>query len=130
MYRTCLRAVCTDNWSQSGGPRSKLLTNTTKALSQDIDFNVFDKVVRVIDYSELGTFTVYLFDGPHSEQDQYDGIVLAQAALDNSYFLIVDDWNWLQVRVGTFRALRDLKSKIDCGIEVRTTLDNSAPELA
>ena len=70
-----------------------------------------------------------MFDGPHKEDDQYDGLVLAQVALDNCYFLIVDDWNWIKVRLGTLRALRDLKCRLVYGIELRTTLDNSHPEV-
>jgi hypothetical protein len=71
-----------------------------------------------------------MFDGPHNERDQYDGIMLAQPALDRSHILIVDDWNWEQVRDGTLRALVDTNCAIESWIEVRTTFDNSHPKVA
>ena len=54
-----------------------------------------------------------LFDGPHTKVDQYDGVVTAQAALEKSYVLIVDDWNWQQVRDGTLQALVKTNSRIE-----------------
>ena len=71
-----------------------------------------------------------MFDGPHAERDQYDGVVLAQPALDKSHVLIVDDWNLSQVRDGTMRALIDTRCRIDAWIEVRTTFDNTHPSIA
>ena len=44
---------------------------------------------------------------PTKKSDQYDGIMIARPALEQSFTLIVDDWNWRQVRLGTFRAIRD-----------------------
>ena len=118
LYRNRVHAVCIDNWSQFGGPSSEFFENLDKVLSKEIEFKFLEKDFRSVDYSQLGnTFNIYMFDGPHKEDDQYDGLVLAQAALDNCYFLIVDDWNWIQVRLGTLRALRDLKCKLVYGIE-------------
>jgi hypothetical protein len=68
---------------------------------------------------------VYLFDGPHAEQDQYDGIRLVEAALDDEFVLIVDDWNWLRVRKGALRAINDLKMSVLFALEIRTSLDDS-----
>jgi hypothetical protein len=45
-------------------------------------------------FSVLGKFDVYFFDGPHHERDQYDGIATALPALERHFVLIVDDWNW------------------------------------
>ena len=80
---------------------------------------------RSVDYGSIGQFNIYLFDGPHEEVDRYDGIVLAQSALTGTFVLIVDDWNFLQVRVGTFRALAESQCQLVCSIGVRTTLDGS-----
>ena len=70
-------------------------------------------------------FNIYLFDGPHGEQDQYDGIILAQAALSNPHIVIVDDWNYPQVRRGTLRGLIDINCQLKTTIEIRTTFDGS-----
>jgi hypothetical protein len=84
---------------------------------------------RSVDYGSIGKFNIYLFDGPHGEADQYDGIVIAQPALTETFFLIVDDWNWRTVRVGTLRALAASRCQLECSIEVRTSLDGSTPSL-
>ena len=130
LYENRAHAVCIDNWSQFGGPRAEFFVNMNKVLTADIKFKFIEKDFRAVNYAQLGKFNVYVFDGPHTEDDQYDGVVLTQAALDTRYFLIVDDWNWMKVRIGTLRALRDLKCTIEYAIELRTTLDNTHPKVA
>lgn len=49
------------------------------------------------------------------------------AALEKCFVLIIDDWNWVGPRLGTYRAIRDAGRSIVCSIEVRTTTDNSHP---
>ena len=46
------------------------------------------------------------------EQHQYQGVSIAQPALDDTYVLIVDDWNFIQVRKGTFSAIKDLNVRM------------------
>ncbi len=125
-----LRAFAIDNWSMFGGPIQEFLRNVANCDSADVDFNMLTADFRSVDYARLGSFNVYLFDGPHSRDDQYDGLVLAQPALADEFVFIVDDWNWAQVREGSFAAVRDLGLELLHGIEVRTSLDNSHPECA
>jgi hypothetical protein len=128
LYGNKAKAVCIDNWSQFGGPKAKFAANIESIRSSDLDFSFIEQDFRAVDYACIGTFNVYLFDGPHGESDQYDGVLLPQQALAETYLLVVDDWNWLQVRVGTLRALKHASSKIECSIEIRTSLDNSHPQ--
>ena len=128
LYGNKARALCIDNWSQFGGPKAKFVANIESIRSADLDFSFVERDFRTVDYASIGTFNVYLFDGPHSERDQYDGIVLPQRALAETYLLVVDDWNWFQVRVGTLQGLKDADCRIECSIEIRTTLDNSHPD--
>jgi hypothetical protein len=92
--------------------------------SPAVDFRFIENDFRRLDYTSLGHFNIFLFDGPHEESDQYDGIMVARPALEKSFVLIVDDWNWRQVRLGTFRAIRDAGYSIASSIEIRTTQDN------
>ena len=78
-----------------------------------------------MDFSSLGKFNIYLFDGPHAEQDQYDGIVQAREAFSDEFVLIVDDWNWDQVGKGTFSAITELKASLIFALEIRTSFDNT-----
>lgn len=125
-----LRAICVDNWSQFNGPKDIFKANVGQALSPDVEFGFIENDFRKVDYSSIGKFNIYLFDGPHEEEDQYDGIMVTQSALDDHYILIVDDFNWEPVRKGTYRAIEDSGAKIECAIEVRTTQDNSHPQQA
>lgn len=120
------KALCIDNWSQFGGSKRNFMKNVH-------DFQLVDRVslieedFRNVDFGIVGKFDIFLYDGPHEEIDHYDGIINPQAALKKEHVLIIDDWNWLQVRLGTFRALSALGSKIQFGIELRTTEDNTHP---
>jgi hypothetical protein len=123
------KALCIDNWSQFGGPKSDFFSNIELIQSADIEFRFIEQDFRTVDYGSVGIFNIYLFDGPHNEVDQYDGIMLPQKALSTTHMLIVDDWNWFQVRVGTLQALKDANCKIECSIEIRTTLHNEHPQV-
>lgn len=112
--------TCIDNWSDFGGPRDEFLSNINRAKNDQIDFTLIDRDFRNVDYNNIGKYNVYLFDGPHSEQDQYDGVSIAQPALDDQYILIIDDYNQIEEQVGTFNALKDLKHNIVCSIEIIT----------
>jgi hypothetical protein len=119
-------AVCIDNWSQFGGPKEAFLANMERVRSSSpgVDFRFIEDDFRRTDFNSIGRFNIYLFDGPHQEQDQYDGIIMATPALDRRVILIVDDWNWAASRLGTFRAIRAAGYSITCSVEIRTTLDN------
>ena len=118
-------ALCIDNWSQFGGPKNLFCQNIKKVLSDKIQFKFMEQDFRSVDYGSIGKFNIYLFDGPHGEADQYDGVVLALPALTGTFFLVVDDWNWRAVRLGTFRALATRRCSLECSVEVRTTLDET-----
>ena len=130
LYGNAAKCVCIDNWSQFGGPKQEFFTNIEKIRSDKIDFKFIEQDFRAVDFRTLGTFNIYMFDGPHAKVDQYDGIVAAQPALEKSYVLIVDDWNWQQVRDGTLEALVKTNSRIKSWIEVRTTFDNTHARVA
>ncbi|MBI3381961.1 MAG: class I SAM-dependent methyltransferase [Aquabacterium sp.] len=122
-----IRVRCIDNWSEFGGPKAHFLDNIHQVSSPVVDFQFIESDFRQVDYSTIGKSNVYLFDGPHTEADQFDGVMIAQPALDDHYVLIVDDYNWQEVRDGTHRAIKTLGASVECAIEIRTTHDNSHP---
>jgi hypothetical protein len=85
---------------------------------------------REVDYRALGKFNVFLFDGPHSEADHRDAIVIVQPSLANRFVLIVDDWNWRRVRLGTMHGLLAADCRVEASVQVRTTNDDSHPSCA
>jgi len=121
-------ALAIDNWSQFGGPSDKFFNNLAR-FKGSARVSFLEQDFRQIDYAAIprsfGKFGVYLFDGPHTFEDQYDGITLVQPALEPRYVQIVDDWNWPQVRQATLKAIADLGLHIDMMVEIRTSLDDS-----
>lgn len=129
MCNNTLSITCIDNWHWPEH-RPDFYKNTSSVIDDNIKFNIIETDFRRVDYSNIGKFNVYMFDGPHSEQDQYDGVVVAQPALDDTYILIVDDWNWESVQNGTWDAIRNLEHGLVSKLEIRTTDDYSYPKIA
>ncbi|MBK0399745.1 class I SAM-dependent methyltransferase [Limibaculum sp. M0105] len=117
-------AVCVDNWSEFGGSANEFRENL-RAFKLTGRVRLIESDFRQVNFADLGTFDLFLFDGPHSESDHYDGIVLPQPALSRDHILLVDDWNWASVRLGTLRALSTLGAEVEFAIELRTTDDNT-----
>lgn len=129
IYGNTVKATCVDNWSDFGGPKVDFLNNINNAKNDNVDFTFIENDFRKIDYSSIGKYNIYMFDGPHSEQDQYDGVYMAQEALDDTYILIVDDYNQPEVRQGTQNALKDLEQTIVAQINVFTLQEGYNPKL-
>ena len=127
IYGNKVKTTCIDDWSHWGGPKDQFLENIKRASNPDIEFQHMEGDFRNIDYSKIGKYNVYLFDGPHLEQDQYDGIDLVKDALDDLYFLIIDDYNWSIVRNGTEKALEHCGHKVLASITVTTWIGDGHP---
>jgi hypothetical protein len=78
---------------------------------------------RLVNYSEIGKYNIFLYDGLHEEQDQYDGIVLPYETLDDVFILIVDDWNWSGPKDGTNRAIKELNLEVLYSVEIDSSED-------
>lgn len=123
MYGNKVKVACIESWHWDY--REEFKRNTDSVRTNDIDFNFFESDFRGVDYNNIGKYNIYMFDGPHSARDQYDGVYLAQPALDDNHILIVDDWNWGEVQKGTWSAIKYLGLKVTSMIEV-FTLNHSA----
>ncbi|TAL03703.1 MAG: hypothetical protein EPO08_03430 [Rhodospirillaceae bacterium] len=118
-------AVAIDNWSGFGGPRDAFLDNLGNIKGKSIQ--IIERDYRVVDFSKdnwPNGFNIYFYDGPHTELDQEDSIVRAQAVLNDQFVLIVDDWNWSPVRKGTIAGLKAAGIRVDYEIEIRTAEDD------
>jgi hypothetical protein len=122
-----VRATGVDNWTEFGGRASEFYVNLAALKGPDASVNIIEQDFRTVNYAALGPFNVGFYDGPHTEQDQYDGARIVIEAMEANSVLLVDDWNWEQVRIGTMRAIRYTGTNIDFSIDVRTSLDNRVP---
>jgi SAM-dependent methyltransferase len=130
IYGNSLSALCVDNWSQFGGPKDRFMANIEKAKGEGCEFRFIEEDFRSLDYENLNfDANIYLFDGPHEEKDQYDGVRLALPTLKDEFVLIVDDWNWVAVRNGTKQAISDCALTVQSCVEIRTTTNDSHPRI-
>lgn len=130
LFGNTVKSLCIDNWSEFGGPKDVFLQNIEVIKTTGtIDFDFLELDYKQVDYSGLGKYNIFLFDGPHTEEDQYAGVSLTKPALDDVYTFIVDDWNWEQVRIGTANAIQNCGIEVICSIEIRTTQDGTTPKI-
>jgi len=129
MHGNAGRFLCIDNWSEFGGPRDQFLSNTQNARNPRIEFQFIESDFRSVDFSSIGLFNIYLFDGPHEAKDQYDGLMMALPALEGEFVFIVDDWNWERVRQGTFSAMKEAGIGLLSSIQIKTNQNNGTPVL-
>ena len=141
LYGNEAKAVCIDNWLKfeteeylkkvynTKDQKKEFEINTKKIITEKIDFKFIESDFRKVNFNHLGKFNIYCYDALHDENSQYDGISLVQPALDDVFILIIDDWNWPEVRKGTLDALNNLKIDIISKIEIRTTQDDNMPKI-
>jgi hypothetical protein len=132
IHGNAVRALAIDNWSQFGGPRDAFLANVARFRTPDATVGFLEGDFRQVPFHDLAAqlppFDIYLFDGPHEEIDQYDGLIRALPVLADAFVFICDDWNWAQVRSGTHRAIIEAGLELLYSAEIRTSLDNSHGE--
>lgn len=123
--------VAIDNWSEFGGPKDEFIhiferykgNNNARFIESDC-WNS-----ELIKSLEPYKFNVYMYDGYHSEQAQYDALIKYLPCLDDTFIWIVDDWNAPEVRNGTFRAIQDSGVNVIWKQETRSTWDNTHSEM-
>jgi hypothetical protein len=124
-----LTAMAIDNWSEFGGPSQTFYSQVSKYVSPSVKLSTLNSDFRQVRWDAIGKFNIYLFDGPHSFDDQCDGIEIAMPALSDEFIVIVDDWNYEHVRNGTYEALNRIHVDCDFRLEIRTTLDGKQPTI-
>ena len=91
---------------------SKFLTHGEKIIHLKQDF-------RDLDLESLPKLDVYLFDGDHCEQDQYDALKLMYPAFADICVVIIDDYNQLSVQSGTEKAFSEMPDKIPFNVNFK-----------
>ena len=116
--------ICIDNWSEFGGPKSEFLENFNKFKGNN-NATFIENDCYQVDVSTLPKFNIYMYDGNHSNESHYKALLHYYECLDNIFIFIVDDWNWVDVRNGTYDSIKKLNLKVLYEKEIRLTWDNS-----
>lgn len=114
-----------DNFSEFDGPIGKFSKNVERFIP---DANLFFKEEDFFkaDLSELeNQIDIYLYDGPHTRSHHHDAIVKAWPVLAPESIVIVDDWNWPEVRDGTYQGFLEVGARVGKAWEIRHTWDNT-----
>lgn len=122
--------VAIDNWSEFGGPKDEFIDVFNRYKGRNnatfVEGDCFDPTI--IESLTPHRFNIYMYDGYHSEDAQYNALVKYMPCLDDTFIWVVDDWNAPEVRNGTFRAIRDTGVRVLWKQETRLTWDNSHTE--
>lgn len=116
--------VCIDNWSEFGGPKAVFLSNFEKFKGTN-NATFIESDCYKVDVSKLPKFNIYMYDGNHTNESHYKALLHYYDCLDDIFIFIVDDWNWKDVRDGTFNSIQKLNLKILYEKEIRLTWNNT-----
>ena len=103
-------AVGIDNWSEFNGPLQDFNLNCNSFLSSFNHYQViFEDSFSLSCKSKIKQkITTYFYDGDHSVIAQEEAFTFYNDMFEDVFIAIVDDWNWAQVREGTFNAFNAL----------------------
>lgn len=120
--------VAIDNWSQFNGPKDEFLNNFNNYKGEN-NARFIEADCFKIDISTLPKFNVFMYDGGHTKEEHYNALKYYYDCMDDIFIYIVDDWNWSDVRDGTFDSIRDLNLTFLYQKEIRLTYDNTHTEV-
>lgn len=111
LYGNTVDATFIDNWSQFKGNR-KILESSLEKYKTTSNYTIIEGDCWKVDTSSLPQYDIYLYDGAHEYRDQYRAISYYHKNLKSNCIVMVDDWNWPDVRNGTLDAFSDLEINI------------------
>lgn len=110
-------AVAIDNFSEFGGSEEIFLKNCSQYLT--CDYKLLNHDALSIDKSIISTpINIYFYDGYHSEESQYRAIEYYYDVLADKFILLIDDWNWEQVKRGTNKVIQNLNLNVEYVVEL------------
>ena len=130
LYKNKVAITCIDNWSQNFSKslisKDEFKKNVSEFLNKNNNLTLIQKDFRTVKFNNLENFNVFFYDGAHNYKDHYDSIKIVLPSLSKEFIMIIDDWNWEQVRKGTFASITDEKLEVIFNLDIRTTRDNSS----
>ena len=114
IYENKADVVCVDNWSEfhdGDEIKEEFLENLEKYKGQNkVEFIEAD--CFSINTKTLKKFNVYLYDGGHKKEDHYNALAHFYDCLEDEFIYICDDWDWADVRNGTWQAINELNLEV------------------
>lgn len=131
IFENQLNALAIDNWSEFFGPRQEFFDNMERYCSGQ-KFNMLEKDVYSVTREEIFQFMksidIYLFDGSHTEESHVKAVTHFRESFSKYFIMIIDDWAWNAVQLGTYKGLQEGNIKVHEKIEVITSQDENGNE--
>ncbi len=108
-------AICCDNFTEfdDGTVRQELISNTEKYRPKNCTLTFIEKDCFTIKKSEIPqSIDLYIYDGAHDYESQKKAFTYFKDFLADECIVVVDDYNWDNVKNGTQDGL------IQCGFEI------------
>ena len=130
LHSNQLLAVAIDNWDVTYNELIlEVKANVMSSMREYVErgqLHIIESNSWHVDMKEITTFfnneraNVYFYDAGHSYHDHVHALTNYITVLENTFIYIVDDWNWVSVRRGTYKAIEILHLEIVYAKEVRT----------
>lgn len=121
MHGNKARVVAMDDFSGFGSPKQEFLNNVANNIGEnEFSFYEHDCFKFDVESFEKLKFNIYLFDGDHSEESQYQAIDKYLPAMEDTFIFVCDDWNWNTVSAGTHRAIMKNNLNVLYSKEIKT----------
>jgi hypothetical protein len=120
-----------DNFSQFGGPVGEFRDNVQRFLRPGqvelVNADAWEYLQSEAAAALAGRRpVVYVYDGSHAYEDQRLAIVRAAPHLARVAVVVVDDWNWDDVRRGTADGIADAGARVLWSREIRSPAHGDA----
>lgn len=125
LFNNEVSSYAVDDWSQFYGPKQEFNDNVQRCLNESISnikFTFEENDYKNINYSNIGTYNLYFYDGPHTYEDQYNALSLFLDNMDEEFIFICDDWNWDYVEKASRDVINKLNLKVLYSIDIKCEL--------
>jgi len=111
---TFIEAMLLDNFSNFNVPSPKKeFTRNLKRFKKHFHGKVLFKEEDCFSVTfDNDYFNVYFYDGDHTVEAHKKAFTHFNSVLKSSFIAVIDDWNWDDVREGTFQAFEELQYEI------------------
>jgi hypothetical protein len=123
LFESSAKAVLIDNWSQFGGPSSAAKRNLKQYIRDGSATLVDSSLESILEDGITFSPKLYFYDGDHEYESHLKAIQLLEKLNFENLILVIDDWNWLNVREGTREGIERLNLKIHKEWEISTVND-------
>lgn len=97
-------STAVDNWSVFGNVKDAFIDNSKRFIHTAYNFIEQDCFTLSVDQFDHKV-NVFFYDGDHSYDAQYKAVTYFEPFLDDTFILVVDDFNYERVEKGTLDAI-------------------------